>query len=102
MPRPRRRRKIRGRPSANYFKPRGIPLSELNEIELELPEFEALRLIDVQNIPQHEAAKKMDVSQPTFSRILTIARKKLSEAVIEGKAIKVEKLKNLFEESERR
>ena len=62
----------------------------LEEIILTLPEFEAIRLIDLEEIPQEQAAKKMKISQPTFSRILTSARKKISEAIIKGKAIKIE------------
>jgi len=90
MPRPCIRRRIRGRPLAYYFKPAGIRMISLEEIILTLPEFEAIRLIDLEEIPQEQAAKKMKISQPTFSRILTSARKKISEAIIKGKAIKIE------------
>jgi predicted DNA-binding protein (UPF0251 family) len=89
MPRPCKNRRIRGKPNSNHFKPAGIPLSNLEEIELTLPEFEAIRLIYVKNLPQNEAAKKMEVSQPTLSRILTSAIKKLSDAIVNGKSIKI-------------
>lgn len=92
MPRPRLNRRIRGKPNSNYFKPAGIPLKDLVEISLEMQEFEALRLIDFLKISQDEAAKKMEISQPTFSRILKTAREKVSEAIINGKAIKIEKI----------
>lgn len=92
MSRPRLNRRIRGKPNSNYFKPAGIPLKELTEISLEMQEFEALRLIDFQKISQEEASKKMEISQPTFSRILKSAREKISEAIITGKAIKIEKI----------
>ena len=62
---------------------------ELEETILTLPEFEAIRLIDFKEIPQEEAAKKMEISQPTLSRILKSARKKISDALINGKAIKI-------------
>ena len=88
-PRPCLRRRIRGRPSSSYFKPVGIPITDLEEIKLTLAEFEAVRLIDFEQIPQKKAAEKMEVSQPTLSRILTSARKKISEAIIKGKAIKI-------------
>lgn len=89
MPRPCIRRRVRGRPKASYFKPAGARLIELEEIVLELPEFEAIRLIDFQGVEQSEAGKKMGISQPTLSRLLKIARKKLSEAIIKGKAIRI-------------
>lgn len=91
MPRPCIRRRIRGRPNSSYFKPKGISMRELEEVFLELSEFEAIRLIDIREIEQNKAAEMMKVSQPTFSRILKSARKKISEAIIQGKAIKIEK-----------
>ncbi len=92
MPRPHKKRNIRGRVSSDYFKPAGIPLKELQEINLTMPEFEAIRLIDFQETSQENAAEKMHISQPTLSRILKSARKKISEAIIKGKAIKIEKI----------
>ena len=91
MPRPRLRRRIRGRPNSNYFKPQGIRMIELEEISLSLDEFEAIRLIDLEEIPQEQAAQKMQISQPTLSRILKSGRKKLSESIIKGKALKIDK-----------
>jgi len=90
MPRPKRVRKIRFWPSATYFKPAGIRLAELEESMLTLDEFEALRLHDLQGLDQNEAAKKMGVSQPTFNRLLRSARKKVVDALVHGKAIRVE------------
>jgi len=89
MPRPRLKRRICGRISSDYFKPAGIRITELEETILSMEEFEAIRLIDFQEIPQEEAAKKMQISQPTLSRMLKSARKKLSDAIINGKAIKI-------------
>jgi len=65
-------------------------MSSLEESILTLDEFEAIRLIDFQEIPQEEAAKKMQISQPTLSRILKSSRKKISDAIINGKAIKIQ------------
>ncbi|MFH1503309.1 MAG: DUF134 domain-containing protein [Candidatus Diapherotrites archaeon] len=93
MPRPCKRRRVRGNPNSNYFKPAGIPIRELKEIELNLSEFEAIRLTDFEEIPQELAAKQMQISQPTLSRILSSARKKISDSIINGKAIKIEKFK---------
>lgn len=89
MPRPRSCRRVWRNPSVFYFKPAGIPLRELEEIILCVDEFEALRLADRENAPQNEAAKKMGVSQPTFSRILVSARSKVAEAITAGKAIRI-------------
>lgn len=89
-PRPCGRRRIRGQPNSSYFKPAGIPIKNIEELTLTLPEFEAIRLIDFEEMPQEKAATQMQVSQPTLSRILNSGRKKISEAIVKGKAIKIE------------
>ncbi len=87
--RPRICRRIRGRPGVTYFKPAGIRLVELEEIVLTLDEYEAIRLVDLEGTEQISAGKQMKISQPTLSRLLKSARKKLSEAIVKGKAIKI-------------
>ena len=89
MPRPEKRRMIRGSPNASYFKPAGIRMTELIEISLSMPEFEAIRLIDYEGISQTEAGSKMKISQSTLSRILSTGRKKIADAIINGKAIRI-------------
>ncbi|MFA7170008.1 MAG: DUF134 domain-containing protein [Candidatus Paceibacterota bacterium] len=89
MVRPRLCRKINFNPSVRYFKPKGIPLRELEEIELTQEEVEALRLKNVEGLEQVDCAKEMKTSQSTFQRILASAHKKVSHAIIEGKAIKI-------------
>ena len=89
MPRPRKRRWVMGEPSVAYFKPQGVPLRALDETVLSVEEYEALRLSDLEGLTQEEAAKKMGISQPTFFRLLSSARKKVSEALIKGKAIRI-------------
>lgn len=89
MVRPIKPRRVLFDPKAVYFKPRAIPLSMLEEVELGVDELEALRLCDYKNLEQTEAAKKMKISQSTLQRILTSARQKIAEALIEGKAIKI-------------
>ena len=89
MPRPRRFRRIMFGPNVDYFKPRGINLSLLESVDLKLEELEAIRLKDFEDMDQTDAAKKMNVSQPTFHRILGAARKKIAEALVKGKAIKI-------------
>ncbi len=89
MARPKKPRRISFDPNVVYFKPRAIPLSELEEVDLSLDELEALRLCDLNDLEQKTAAKKMKISQSTLSRILISARKKVIKALIEGKAIKI-------------
>lgn len=90
MPRPRKPRCLRFKPGVNYFKPVGIPLRHLDEVVLGHDEIEALKLHDVDGLDQIGAAKKMKVSQPTFGRILDSAYKKIANALIKGKAIRIE------------
>lgn len=91
MIRPIKPRKIFFNPKVVYFKPRAIPLRELEETEIRKDELEALRLCDYLNLDQIEASRKMGISQATINRLLTSARKKIVTALIEGKAIKIVK-----------
>ncbi|MFH1311320.1 MAG: DUF134 domain-containing protein [Nanoarchaeota archaeon] len=90
MVRPRLCRRVRFNPNVTYFKPRGIPLAELEETILNVDEFEAVRLKDLEGLEQEQCAKKMNISQPTFHRLVLSARKKISDALVNGKAIKIE------------
>lgn len=91
MARPKIDRKIRSNPNVFYFKPRGVPLRELEETAIQMDEFEAIKLKDFDGLDQVDCAKKMHISQPTFFRILNSARKKITDAIINGKAVKIEK-----------
>ena len=91
MARPLKPRRVLFDPDVVYFKPRAVPLSILEEVDLSMDELEALRLCDLKDLEQKETAKKMKISQSTLQRILTSARKKIAEALIEGKAIKIRK-----------
>lgn len=77
-------------PETTYFKPRGIPLSSLEEIILTIDELEALRLKNYELFEQIECAKKMKISQSTFQRVLCAANRKIADALINGKAIKID------------
>ena len=90
MSRPRKFRRIRFRAGVTYFKPAGIPVNELEEVILTREDMEAIRLKDAEGLEQEEASKKMNISQPTFHRMLTSARKKVAEAIVKGKAIRIE------------
>ena len=91
MPRPCKRRRIRGSPNSSYFKPAGIRMIKLEESILTMPEFEAIRLVDFNQVSQEKAGKQMQISQSTLSRILTSGRKKIADAIVNGKAIKIDK-----------
>ena len=73
-----------------YFKPQGMPLRMLEEIVLSSDEIEALKLYEVDDLDQTKAAEKMKISQPTFARILASANKKIAEAIVHGKAIRID------------
>ncbi len=77
-------------PRAYYFKPRAVPLRELEETTLQLDEFQALKYADLERKCQAVAAASMKVSRQTFGNILASARRKLADAVVNGKALKIE------------
>lgn len=89
MPRPRKRRFIHERPQPLYFKPQGIPMSLLEEVHLTPDQLEALRLAHLERLTQEEGAEKMGVSRATFGRILEQAHRKVTEAIVFGKALYV-------------
>ena len=90
MPRPRNCRRVALLPQSDYFKPRGIPLSALEQIVLTVDEVEAIRLADMEGMYQADAAEEMGVSRQTFGRIVESAHKKIAEALVRGKALKIE------------
>lgn len=90
MPRPRRCRRVGGAPGFTYFKPAGIRKRELLETILTVEEYEAIKLKDLEGLEQNIAAEKMQISQPTFHRLILAARKKIADAIINGKAIRIQ------------
>ena len=90
MPRPRIMRRVGFQPNITYFKPAGVRLTELEEVILTVDELEALRLKDHKNMEQKHAARKMKISQPTFQRVYDSARKKIADALVKGKALRIE------------
>jgi predicted DNA-binding protein (UPF0251 family) len=91
MPRPKKHRCIAFNPHVTYFKPRGIPLSSLQQVTITEDELEALRLKNIEENDQTEAARQMHISQSTFQRILSSAYIKIADALVHGKAFKIEK-----------
>jgi predicted DNA-binding protein (UPF0251 family) len=83
-------RRIRCNPETNYFKPRGIPITELEEVILNSDELEALRLADFEGLYQEAAAIEMNISRQTFGNIIHSARRKIADALMNGKAVKID------------
>ncbi len=90
MPRPENMREIETTPEVTWFKPTGIPMHELEEVILTFDEIEAVRLADAEGLYQEQIAEQMKVSRATVGRILTSARQKIADALVTGKAIRME------------
>ncbi len=90
MPRPRHCRYVSATPCVNYFKPRGIPLTELEEVCLSVEGLEALRLADMEGLTAIEAARRMRVSRHIFGRTLAAAPRRVATALCCGQALRIE------------
>ena len=90
MVRPQKDRMVAFNPEISYFKPRGIPMIDLEEVKLTVDEREAIRLADLMGLAHEDAGQKMGVSRATFGRIIQRARKTVADALIHGKAIHVD------------
>jgi predicted DNA-binding protein (UPF0251 family) len=90
MSRPPKCRRVEFLPNVTYFKPAGIPLRALDEVRLSVEEVEAIRLKDLEGLEQEEGAGRMDISRATFQRVLASARQKMANALLNGKAIRIE------------
>ena len=90
MPRPPCCRRVGCLPRCLMFKPAGIPASRLEVVVLGLDEMEAIRLADLLGLYQEQAAEQMNVSRQTFGRIVEVARRKVAQALIEGKVLRIE------------
>jgi predicted DNA-binding protein (UPF0251 family) len=77
-------------PKMAGFKPFGMPLCDIGCIKLHYDEYESINLLNYQNISQEQAAEKMNVSRPTFTRIYNRALKKIAKAMVECLAIEIE------------
>jgi predicted DNA-binding protein (UPF0251 family) len=77
-------------PACSYYKPQGIPLRVLEQINLTVDEIEAIRLVDLGAMYQEEAAKQMNISRQTLGRIIESAHKKIADALVNGKALSIE------------
>ncbi len=88
--RPKKTRWIKCNPRERCFKPLCKPLSELKDVYLTLDEFEAVRLASLEGEKQVDAAKRLKISRPTFSRIISSAHRKIADALVNIKAIRIE------------
>jgi predicted DNA-binding protein (UPF0251 family) len=89
MPRPKLCRRIDFNPEITYFKPQGIPMRNLEFVELTTEELETYRLRHINDLDQQESANQMHTSSSTYQRILYSAYKKIADALVNGKAIKI-------------
>jgi len=89
MPNRKIQRRITMPPPMEGFKPFSIPMRNLETVVLHFEEFESISLTDYENLTQEEAAERMNISRPTFTRLYDKARKKIAKAFVEGKAITI-------------
>jgi predicted DNA-binding protein (UPF0251 family) len=82
-------RGIKFKPHVVYFKPQGVPISGLQVVELSMEELEAYRLRYIGNLEQKAAASELHISQSTYQRMLYSSYKKIADALINGKAIRI-------------
>lgn len=90
MARPRLCRRVSSLPRATYFKPRGVPLDEMDEVRLPVEGLEALKLADLLSLTTSEAAARMGVSRHTFGRILGEARQAVAKALVDALALRID------------
>lgn len=90
MGRPHKERRVEQLPPVKHYKPASVPFRGLNETILTIEEMEAIRLADVEGLDQAEAAGRMEVSRPTFNRIVSMAHQKIATALWHGNAIRVD------------
>ncbi len=90
MPRPQNKRIVLEPPLYTEFKPLGVKGPELEQVQLSLDEFEALRLADYQSLSHEAAAEEMGISRTTFTRLIEKTRKKIASFIIQGKLLAIE------------
>ncbi|MDD3045189.1 MAG: DUF134 domain-containing protein [Candidatus Delongbacteria bacterium] len=90
MPRPQKNRLIKEPPVFTEFKAVGVPGRVMDKVVLSLDEYEALRLSDFEGMSQEEAADEMEISRPTFTRLIETSRKKICEMLVNGKMLVID------------
>ena len=89
MARPKNNRIVHEPPFYTDFKPVGLSDKSLEKVILSLDEFEAIRLADLVGMSHEEAAIEMEISRPTFSRLVEKSRKKMAEFIFKGKMLRI-------------
>ena len=89
MPRPKKNRKVLEPPLFTEFKPVGIGGNMIDDVVMSIDEYEAFRLADFLGMSQEEAAEEMEISRPTFTRLIESARKKVAEMMVKGKRLTI-------------
>ena len=90
MPRPKKCRSVCKLPKNNFFIPSGENINKKKLITMTVEEYETIRLIDYQGFTQEECSKYMNVARTTVQQIYNDARKKLSQAIVEGTCLKID------------
>jgi len=92
MARPFKSKKVSQEVEYTCFKPAWIPKDKLEKVELSAEELEALRLFNLENLNQQQASEKMQISPSTFNRLVKSATKKITDALVNGKWIRIYKI----------
>ncbi len=90
MPRIKALRTLQELPTVKGFRPLWMRANYRSAVMMQLEEYEAIRLMDYENLTHEQAAEKMGVSRPTVTRIYDQARKKLATALVEGRSFLIE------------
>lgn len=94
MPRPRKWRRVCSLPESNLFGPLDVryeeSVSKTETVVMTVEEFETIRWIDYEGLIQEECATRMNVARTTVQRIYNDARRKLAQAIVDGKPLKIE------------
>ena len=99
MPRPRKHRSCQAFNGDRVFKPRSIPMTDLQRVRLDLDELEAMRLCDIEHCDQAEAGRRMGISRGTIHRLVKSGRAKVLRSILNSHAliIESEELENRYE-----
>jgi uncharacterized protein len=90
MPRPLKERRVSRTLGGCVFRPAGKPVRSLQHVTLRCDEAESVRLADLEGLYQADAAGRMGVSRQTFGRIIESARRKIADAIINGKCLRID------------
>ena len=90
MPRPRKWRKVCCLPESSQYGPLNGTAESTPDVVMSVDEYEAIRLIDLENFTQEECADQMNIARTTVQRIYADARRKIAESLVHGRVLKIE------------